>query len=158
EFYQYSILLCLFVSLPAVLEQLTPAALERRPISLCVVALLPACILSHLPAFNLTGGFEALVGGLKLLVYYFLFVGLVNTPARIRAFIGWLAVFAAAVTVVSVLDYRGVIHIPRPLGIDGLEKKGDGSRLYGPGLFQDPNDICVLITTTLVLLLAHLLD
>jgi O-antigen ligase len=158
EFYQYSILLCLLVSLPAVLEQLTPEALARRPISLCVLALLPASVLSHLPAGNLMGSLEALVGGLKLLVYYFLFVGLVNTPRRIRIFIGWLAVFAAAVTIVSVLDFRGIIHIPRPLGIDGLERKGDGSRLYGPGLFQDPNDICVLINTALVLLLAHLLD
>ena len=40
-------------------------ALERPPISLCVLALVAASVLSHLPAVNLMGGFDALVGGLK---------------------------------------------------------------------------------------------
>ena len=47
EMYQYAILLCFAISLPAVLGHLQPEKLESRPIDLCVLALLPAVVLSQ---------------------------------------------------------------------------------------------------------------
>src|SRR5262249_12851306 len=79
-------------------------------------------------------------------------------PARVRAFTGWFIVFAAGTTVVSILAFHGVIQLPRILTATGKLSTLDAERMYGPGIFQDPNDVCVLIVTALVLLVGRLLD
>src|SRR5258708_2835414 len=48
EIYRYLLLLALVAGLPAVLEKLTARQLELQPITLCVLALLPAVLLSLL--------------------------------------------------------------------------------------------------------------
>src|SRR5947209_564283 len=48
EIYQALILLCLLASFPAILAQLQARALESRPITVFVLGLLPAVVLSQL--------------------------------------------------------------------------------------------------------------
>src|SRR6185312_4884877 len=52
EIYQVCILACLLTSFPVLLEQLQPRALEARPLTVCVLGLLLAVVLSHLTAFR----------------------------------------------------------------------------------------------------------
>src|SRR5438270_5770668 len=47
EIYLVVILACLAASFPVVLDQLRPAELERRPITVCVLGLFLAVVLSH---------------------------------------------------------------------------------------------------------------
>jgi hypothetical protein len=157
EIYQYLILLCLAVSFPGVLAHLSSGKLESRPIDLCVLGLLPAVILSHLTHVYFGGAWWSTVAYLKMLIYYFLFTSLVNTPGRLRLFISCMVVFSAVVVTLATMDYYDVIQLPR--ADEQLLKLGDApKRLYGPGIFQDPNDICILIVTALVLLLGRLSD
>src|SRR5262249_10492775 len=72
-----------------------------------------------------------------------------------------LIVFAVAVAVVSALDFHRVLptptgQLPRPLLPTGKLATVDPKRMYGPGIFQDPNDVCVLIVTALVLVVGRL--
>jgi O-antigen ligase len=157
EIYQYLILACLACSFPAVLEKVAPRALEAQPVSLCVASLLPAVALSLLSHLYLGEAWDHGVEFAKVLVYYFLLVALVDSPARLRALLTWLGVFTAAAAALAVLDYHGVLALPKlppPPGKEAVVRGPDGAaRMVGTGLFQDPNDLCVLLVVGIVLAL-----
>lgn len=163
EIYLVVILSCLFFSFPLVLEQLTPRALEMRPIALCVLGLLPAVLLSQLSHFRFE---EARVNGwefVKTLLYFFLFVGLINTPQRLRVFLLFFTLSAAVVASLAVLQYHQIIKLPNLNPVkDSVRVEGGQDvaiyRLQGSGLFQDPNDLCVLLVVSLMLGLYWLTD
>jgi O-antigen ligase len=165
EIYQYLILVTLAVSFPAVLWQLQPRALEKRPITVFILILLLAVLLSHLVHVRFE---EASKGGtdfLKILLYYLLFVGLVTTPRRLRSFLWWMTLFAAACTTLALLNYYHFITLPQikvtkdGAGIDqktGMEIIVE--RLTGTGIFYDPNDFCVLMVVSILLAFYWLTD
>jgi hypothetical protein len=157
EIYLVIILACFAFSFPTVLEQLTPRSLEGRPITVCVLGLLVAILLSHLSHFYLSG---AALGGFeffKIVVYYLLFVGLVTTPARLRKFLFWLALFAAALALIAVLQYHDLIRLPTLKTLQAIEKDTATGRdmvvrrLQATGPFHDPNDLCVLLVVGILL-------
>lgn len=163
EIYLVVILSCLFFSFPVVLDQLSPRALEVRPITLCVVGLLPATLLSHLSHFRFE---EARLNGweyVKTLLYFFLFVGLISTRRRLRIFLLFFTLSAAVVAGLAVLQYHEIIKLPN-LNPVKENMRGEGGkeiaiyRLQGSGLFQDPNDLCVLLVVSLLLGLYWLTD
>ena len=112
EIYQVCILACLTTCFPVLLEQFQPRALEARPLTVCVLGLLLAVVLSHLTAFRFSD--TALLGWdfFKTVLYFLLFVGLVNTPSRLR----WMFLVAALCSLPSsplaVLQYHHVITLP----------------------------------------------
>jgi O-antigen ligase len=158
EIYQYLILGCFAVSFPAILARLSPASLEKNPIDVCVLLLLPAVALSLFTRGDSTELGQHCFTMFKIQVYYLLFVSLISTPRRLKLFIGCMIVFAAAVVVLSTLDFHKVIHIPRAVTTTGASVVNDKTRMYGPGIFQDPNDICILIATVAVLVVGLLAD
>src|SRR5262249_38202472 len=70
--YEVVILVCLAASAVAVLQQLTARSLGRRPITVCVLGLLVAVVLSHLSHGSLgeAGTFGLLF--VKIVLYYLL--------------------------------------------------------------------------------------
>jgi O-antigen ligase len=165
EIYQYLILLTLAVSFPVVLWQLQPRALETRPITVLVLALLPAVLLSHLVHARFEEAFKGGTDFLKTVLYYLLFAGLVTTPRRLRSFLWWMTLFAAVCTTLALLNYHHVIALPKikaardGAGIDqktGVELIVE--RLTGTGIFCDPNDFCVLMVVSILLGLYWLTD
>jgi putative inorganic carbon (hco3(-)) transporter len=164
EIYLVCILACLFVSFPVVLEQLNSKLLEIRPITVCVFGLLLAVILSHLTHFRFD---ETIKNGwefFKMVLYFLLLVGLVRTPGRLRTFLRCFVVFAAVVAALAVLQYHGLIKLPNlnPLK-DSMRNDATGKdsfilRLQGSGIFQDPNDLCILLVISILLALHWLTD
>src|SRR5260221_9173373 len=72
--YEAVILLCISVSATALLPQLSPQSLSRRPITVAVLGLLVAVVLSQVARGSLS---EALVHGItffKIVLYYLLLV------------------------------------------------------------------------------------
>ncbi len=57
--YEFLILACLAVSFPAVLGQFTAKSLEERPVTVCVLGLFVAVILSELAQLNFTRLFNS---------------------------------------------------------------------------------------------------
>src|SRR5438046_3065166 len=101
EIYQTLIIACLAVSFTSVLAQLSIRSLESRPITVCVIGLAFAVVLSHLANVYLSA---ALLQGwdfLKVVLYYLLFVGLIDSPARIPQFLFWLVVFCLGMSALS---------------------------------------------------------
>src|SRR5262245_1471736 len=75
---------CIVVAYVRVFDQLTWESLRRQPITFCVVGVWLAAVASHLDRLNL---FEARSVGVefgKVVLYYLLLVGLVDSPARLR--------------------------------------------------------------------------
>ncbi|OAI48123.1 hypothetical protein AYO44_07995 [Planctomycetaceae bacterium SCGC AG-212-F19] len=139
------------VAAGAILAQGSPEALRRRPITVCMFGLFAAILLSHLSQGSLWGARSSGVEFAKVLLLYVLVVAVVNTPARLQRLMTSLAGFALIVATLALLQYHEVITLPQATVLQQREydeETGDESflpRLCGTGLFNDPNDLCLLL-------------
>jgi O-antigen ligase len=149
--YQIFIMAALAFSLPCVLTQLSMKSLAARPITVCVLGLLVALELSHLVHGRTWHmrmvGFEFA----KIVAYYLLLVGLLDTPARLGRFMAWTVFFAFVMVSLAVLNYHQIVSIAS-LGEgnqDVSEQLAPGvwtaTRLVTTGIFSDPNDLCLIL-------------
>jgi hypothetical protein len=162
--YNVLILTCLATSLSAVLAQLSLRALVERPISICVLGLQLAVLLSHLSHLNL---FYARIFGLeffKVVLYYLLLVAVVNTSQRLRGFLSLLIGFITVITLVTVLHYHGMVVLPSMTHLERIEYDEHTGQLYdvvqlmSTGIFADPNDLCLALVMGMGLALYKITD
>ena len=158
EIYQYVIGLCLLLSVPALIELFGGDRLPTTPIAVCVLGIFPIVFASALVNLGPEGAFDYSVLFAKFLAYFFLLLALVTTPARMKVFVAFLVLFAGIMATLSLLDFYNVIELPRPTEINGKAVVFEKDRMYGPGLFGDPNDLCLILVTMLVLTLGLLTD
>lgn len=163
QLYQILIIPCFLVALPRVGEHLTQTLRGQQPLTMLVIGLLPVVVLSHLSHGELEkaghSGFEFF----KVLIYYLLLVSIIDSPVRLRRFIFWLLLFASAVTLLAVFRYYQVIQLPtvQPLEDKRTDRWGFEEviiRLCGTGIFNDPNDFCLLLLIALPLCLQRFFD
>lgn len=151
--YLITIVACLVTSLPGITARLTPEALKERPIGVCVLGLWAAGFLSHLfyrqrieDGIDFTGEFG------KVVAYYFLFITLVDTPARFKAMVGWLVLCITMSSTLAVLDYHGFVDFEAIEHVQQWETDPETGeavilpRLVSSGIFNDPNDLCLALT------------
>ena len=159
EIYFYVIVACLLAAGSDVLRYLTGQSLDTQPITLCVFGLLFAVVVT--PAVS--GDVEEMwrTGFLfaKVIVYYLLFVSLVTTPERLRVLLVCILMFASTITVLAILRYHDVIELKTIEVLDDTMQGQYGTtikikRLQGTGIFQDPNELCVLLSAMLPLALS----
>jgi hypothetical protein len=162
--YLVLILACLAASLPEVLTFFAIRPLAAQPVTLCVLALLPALLLPPLAILDLSEAFRTGFYFFKVLVYFVLLVSLLNTPARLRLFVSWLLVFCLVLTSVTLLQYHEVIDLPtlKPLTDSQVDRVTGNliyfNRLQGSGIFQDPNEMCLMLAAATPLCLFLLTD
>jgi O-Antigen ligase len=184
ELYRYVIALCALVSFPVIVHQLFARTAAVPPVAGCVLGLLPAVLLSH---FSHGNGEEAVEQGIqffKVLVYFLLFLGLVATTTRLRQFLFWLGLLCGALALIAVLRYHASLAYPAPppppapvsMEDEGKNKKVhaeavkeqqpdpetgqlvDILRMCGTGIFNDPNDLALVLITAIPLCLYFLTD
>ena len=127
------------------------ASMGRSPITVCVVGILVACVLSQLSHGQLgiaaTFGFDML----RIIIYYLLVITLVDTPERMRSFIRWIVLFTVVLTGLALLHYHGMIQIE---SLDAVRQKDIDPetgevrvipRLCSTGVFNDPNDLSTIL-------------
>jgi hypothetical protein len=182
--YQTLIIPCFLFSLGGIFEQFSPRSLDYRPITVCVLGLLAAVVLSHVSNGNASLAVESSFEFIKVLVYYVLLVANITTMARLRVFIFSIVLFASAFVTLSVLQYHDIIPAPNaePLVTTNVVEKTLGSeaavgayivdvdydpvtgqnvefrRLRGTGIFKDPNDLCLLLTMSFFICLYGVTD
>jgi putative inorganic carbon (hco3(-)) transporter len=116
-----------------------------------VLGLWLAVLLSHLSHLYFTGVIDSGFDFFKVVVYYFLFVGLVNCRERIRQFLLALVLFSLVLTVLAVCQYHGLITLPNLTTLKEIFKDQASGReaflprLRGSGIFQDPKEICLVL-------------
>ena len=117
--YNVIILACLAVSSSAVLRQLTSRSLSKNPIVACALCLLGSVVLSHLSHFRFGEAINSGIEFIKLLLYFFLLVALLDSFARLPP-VPALALllrrgrgFARTASLLSSCHYPGTGGIPR---------------------------------------------
>lgn len=164
--YQCLILACLLFSLPVVLPQLSWSSLRQNPITLCVLGLLPAIFLSQLSHGDFYDARQYTIEFSKIVIYYLLLVGLVDSPARLRAFLLITAGFVLTVATLAILNHHEFINIPALADMKqgynedlAPDEQGDFVvRLQAMGIFNDPNDFSLIINVAIFIYLNLLLD
>ena len=120
--------------------------------------MLPAILLADLSHGNV---FAARTNGLdflKILVYYLLLVGLVDSPERLRKFLVAVALLVTLLAGLALLEYRKVINIPAlaPM-VEGVGEDAEIDetavivRLMATGIFHDPNDFSLVVGASIMI-------
>jgi len=162
--YEVLILAACVLAHRRIIGQFSWKALQSQPVTLCVLGLLGAAVLSHLTHMYLAGAQESAILLLKTLVYFLLFIAVVDTPDRLRAFLLAVALAASALVMLCVVDYWGwcdvpfINHIVEHEGVTLTNEAQRIERMRGAGIFSDPNDISLLIVAAGVLCSYFLTD
>lgn len=152
--YLIAIALNVFVAAPRLAETLRLKELAARPITVCVLGVWAAGILSQLVrgqiglAIDFAGEFG------KVMLYYLLLVSIIDSSSRLRAFFGWIVAFVVVISTLGLLQHHEVIDIEtmRPLerGTNVDPETGERTLIYqlrGTGIYNDPNDLCLILVT-----------
>lgn len=162
--YNILILLCLASAFPQTLDQLSLQRLISRPITACVVAMIPAIMLSHLSHFDTWSAREYAIEFSKVVIYYLLLVGIVNTPSRLKSFLAWIVLFTMSSSALALLHYHEYIEIPSLTAMEQWEENPETGerelthRLRATGIFNDPNDLSMIVVTALSVCIHTLFD
>ena len=161
QLYLLSIVICLATSFHVIPPQLSTDSLRRRPITVCVLALLVTNLLSCLANARLDLFLTQTFEFAKVVLFYLLLVGLVDSPRRLRLYLLSMAGVLVVPVGLAVLHYCEYIHLVGFLEIDpttGQRVPVTHGRLTGTGQFGDPNDFCLLINVGIMLSLYAVLS
>jgi O-antigen ligase len=155
------ILLCLAHCLPAVFRQLRPSSLAQNPIAVCVIAILPAVIISLLANGDTWYVREEGIKLAQIVVYFLLLLALVNSPQRIRQLLLAVAIFALLLNIIALLAYHGIIDWSTVKPLKEIQPQVDGRsgeniiafRLQAAGIYGNPNDLARIIAVGITICL-----
>jgi hypothetical protein len=149
--YLITITLCTVVNLPRLVRALDPHTLARSPIAVCVLGMLIAVPLSHLVRGDINGASDSGGEFAKVVLYYFLFVAVVDTGPRFRAFLGACVILICVLTAFALLQWFEYIDIEsiQPVAQRDYDREtGEVTvsyRICSAGIFNDPNDLCLVL-------------
>jgi putative inorganic carbon (hco3(-)) transporter len=158
EIYFYVIVACFIAATPDILRYLTARSLDQQPITLFVFALLIAVLIPPTLMGDLAEAWRTGFTFAKIVVYYLLFVSIITTPDRLRILLVSILGFSAAITALVVLRYYDIIQLHTIQALDDTMAGQYGTtvvikRLQGTGIFQDPNELCVMLSALVPLAL-----
>lgn len=149
--YQSVILIAGLLSVRRIVHQLM-ANVRARAITQLMLAFGAMIVLSHLLRGNIyfarIGGFEFF----KVIIYYLIVLSCIDTIARLRLFLLGLCAFTLVLTMLSIGEYHGLLDIPTLASVHQSDVSGgEGTirRLVGTGIFNDPNDLCLLLVVAI---------
>ena len=153
--YLVTIVLCTAVSSPKLSYILSQQILAGRPVAVCVLGMLLASFVSAALRDRIDLATDLFGEFAKVALYFFLLIAVVDTPERLRAFLGWVVVFVCLSSGIALIQYYGYYEFQ---GIDIVSQNddfgGDGEkvrRIASAGLFNDPNDFCVMLMTAVMI-------
>lgn len=161
--YNIVIVINLIVAGPAIINHLRSDNLLRSPMTVCVLVLFAAVMASHLIRFDTWTARQAGWDFAKLVAYYLILVSVVNTPRRLTRLLTFIVLAVLVVNSLSVLQYHGRIDIPALSTLmenDYDELTGEvhqTPRMRSTGIFNDPNDLSMIIVVSMLLCLAAIL-
>ncbi len=186
EIYRWFILACLAVSLPEIVRQLSLRFPGVPPVVTCVVLLFPAVFLSGFFHGNFELIQDTVTEFAKVLIYFLLMIAIITDTAKLRQFLRWIGVCSAAVTLVAVMRYHSDIAEPPPTPaptnvpkdkdeakkknamhgtfvVDEVRDPKTGeitkvNRMCGTGIFNDPNDLALVLITAVPMCLCWITD
>lgn len=162
--YECLILACLLTSLRPVIELLSWQRLIERPIALGVLGMLAAIFLSHASHFDLWSARYDALQFLKIVIYFFLLLANVDSPARMRAFLLWLLGCIVVTVGLALLQYYAFIDLPALTALQQSEIDPTTGMVYtfprlrSTGIFNDPNDLSMIAVAGIAIAAFFLTD
>ena len=162
--YNYTIIAALIVAAPKIAEHLRPDRLRNEPVTVCVLGLVPAVMLSHLSHFDTFSARYKTWEFSKTVMYYLVLIAVVNSTKRLRAFVYTVAIFAGLNAILAVLHYYEIIEVHsltvlQEAAIDDETGEVETTpRLRATGLFNDPNDLAMMAVFGIVVSAFGLFD
>lgn len=154
--YQFCIVGCLLLALPRLVAQFRFDSLRANAVSCLVLILVVTAGLSQLAHGNLYDARQSAVMMGKLALLYFAILATVNSPKRLRITLAAVAAFVLVMSVLGLLQYYGFVDLQRISHIERHTFDSDAGavtvlvRLCGTGLFNDPNDLAVMLVFTAI--------
>lgn len=165
--YEIAILSCLLVGFHKLAAELSATFAGQRPITTFVFLIFLMMILSDFANGAIDLGIESAIAFFKVILFYLLLVGIVDTPARLRRLVACLVIIDLVPTSLATLHYYGYINIPKFTALESGDSTvidpitGDYAtirRLVATGMFGDPNDFCQILNTGLMFCVSGLLE
>lgn len=155
--YYVAILACMATSYQGMMSQLNSQSLSEHPVTLCVLGLLAAVVLSHLQFGSLYGARTS--GGEfgKLVLYYLLLQHNLDAAGKFQSFLNCVVIFTLVAAGLALLQYHEVVNIPALEAYEQFEidqETGEVTsfaRLCGSGIFNDPNDVCLMLMMAIMI-------
>ena len=151
--YQILIVSCMLLSWNKFASRLSSNAFREDPTAVMVVGILLVSLVSNLAHGDLDSALFFGDNFGKVVLFYLLLVGIVDSPARLRRFLACLVGFDLIPTILALLQYHGMINIAAFNALDD----GGVPRLHATGLFGDPNDFCEILNTAMLFSLYRLM-
>lgn len=153
--YLVTMLLCLAIFWPMMIQRFWLKNLLDAPITVCVLLLAPVLIWSIV--WN--GRMDLMTYGtefVKVVIYYLLLVSVVTTPARIRIFALSLAVMISIVGFVALANHYEWLELETLQTLIDKRSNAEGKRytmerIQSVGIFMDPNDLAHILGVGVVL-------
>jgi O-antigen ligase len=154
--YQLMILGCLATTYTELLARLRGDSLFKNPLTVCILGMLAAIILSHMQFGSI---YDARMSGFdfsKKVIYFLLLLCNLDTPKKYQHFLDYLVIFTLVASVLALLQYYQLIDLPAMAAYEQLEideETGEVTsfpRLCGAGMFNDPNDVCLLLAIAML--------
>ena len=150
--YLIVISLCTLLTLPELMENLSPSSLRSQPISTCILlyfasTILSLCVLGRVSEALFDFGPEFA----KVILYYFLLVSIVDSAGRFRAFVATLVPLIVVLSAIALSQLHGYTSFPNI--VPAMQRETDSvsgeefliPRLVSSGIFNDPNDLCLIL-------------
>jgi putative inorganic carbon (hco3(-)) transporter len=150
--YEVIMVVALALSAPRLVRQLSTQSLAR-PITLLIVGMCGAIVISHLARGSL---YYAQVGGIefcKNVLYYLLLLSCIDSPRRLRLFLLWLCISCLSLTIIALLHYHGWIELQSLKTIRQFDAGTEVVRLCSSGIFADPNDLSLIMVVAILICL-----
>jgi len=157
KIYYWVICANLIVCSPTIFKQLSARALIRNPVTVCVLGVLATIFISHLVRFDLWRARSGMFEFVKVVLYFLLLMAVVNTKKRLLWFLTAIVGFTLVINILAVLQYHGYIEIKALtvlMEFDYDEATGEPfkiPRMLATGIFNDPNDLSMIIVAALII-------
>ena len=149
QLYQVAILACMACSIVPILRLFMTSPIHLHPTFVLVGIMLAITAATLFSNKGLSDGLNDLLDYLKVIVYFVLFLALVDTPARLRIITIVITLCVLVTASISILHYKEFISIPK---LEVLENVMLASgeivqqrRLRFSGMLQDPNEVAVFL-------------
>src|SRR5438067_225141 len=144
---------CVLAAIGQLIDRLRPSELARQPITVCVLGVWAAGVLSQLARGQFSEAMDYTEHFVKVVLFYLLLVSILDTPGRLRAFLGWLVALVVVLTTLALLQFHGVIDVAALRTLEDtrydpvLGEDVKFERLVSSGIYHDPNDLCLILVT-----------
>jgi O-antigen ligase len=171
--YETLVIGTLLCTLSLVRDQVLARTMYVRPMSACTIGILVAVPISHLSHAWPSAAIESTMLFVKTVMYFMIMMAVIDSPQRLWWFIISIVTFSWVTVGLCSLDFVEWINLPFiehfvQYNELMMEEMAEGeldpaavwavTRMCGTGIFHDPNDLALLISSVSLLVLYCLTD